>query len=94
MPWGPLVRLSLWYKVEEAEDNCHKTQQKKDKHAQEDHTSDVILQGGEEGKGEEGQSSGREEGERGKGQLLVSMLTPVKREALPVHLIIINTPVV
>ena len=49
MSWRPFLRLSLWYEVEEAKNNCHKAKQEKDIHTQKDHPTNIILHRGESG---------------------------------------------
>lgn len=53
MSWRPFLRLSLWYEVEEAKNNCHKAKQEKGIHPQKDHPTNIILQRRESG-GERG----------------------------------------
>ena len=69
VPWGPLLRLSLWYEVKEAKNNCHKAKQEKGIHTQEDYPTNVILQGERKGRG-----CGRGTEERGKGQYMLLLL--------------------
>lgn len=51
MPWGAFRWLPLWYEVEEAENYCHKAQQDKSVHTQEDYPTNIVLQGKEKERG-------------------------------------------
>ena len=53
MSWRPFLRLSLWYEVEEAKNNCHEAKQKNDIHPQKDNPTNIILHR-REGGGERG----------------------------------------